>query len=381
MTNNHHGARNFNVDMLRAIAILLVMIVHFPRLRQYLPFLNPWSGVDLFFAISGFVVANSFVPQLDKSLRELKDVSHKSALIARHIKAFFVRRFMRIMPALCFALAFYLVVGLSIGEPNLASLTDVFAEIFAIFTYTANFFAGYRGATTLGWHWSLAAEEQFYFLFPFFVALIPSTKLRVWATIFCIALITFVVRPYGGKWFGDAPAAMYLPQFRNDSLGYGFLVFIAHQQSWFKPLEPIVLTKNNFLRTLAITVLVFTVALAPQMALNFNIAIPIIGCCSALLILLALWSEQALVSFKPIAFVFNWIGLRSYGLYLLHIPIVRLIQHAESQYFNHLLPNSYIAHFLSIVVCLGVIVEICFHLVEKPMMRLGKTWSVNILKS
>ena len=68
MSNVEYVSRNKNIDFLRAVAILLVMVVHFPRLRQFLPLLNPWSGEDLFFAISGFVVATSFVPQVDIAL-------------------------------------------------------------------------------------------------------------------------------------------------------------------------------------------------------------------------------------------------------------------------------------------------------------------------
>jgi peptidoglycan/LPS O-acetylase OafA/YrhL len=286
---------------------------------------------------------------------------------------------MRITPALTFALIFYLTLGSIVGEPNLLDASAITAEVFAIFTYTANFFAGYHGATALGWHWSLAAEEQFYFVFPFFIVLFPRTKTRFWITLSCIALISFLVRPYGGKWFGEAPAAMYLPQFRNDALGYGFLVFIAQQQPWFKALAPRVLIENFFIRSPTIIFLLGIIALAPQMALNFNYAIPIIGCASALALLIAIWAEHPLISFSPISKIFNWVGLRSYGLYLLHIPVVRIVQHVEGKYFSNSGAISYSVHFLAVVICLVVMVEISFQFIEKPMMKLGKNWSNEIL--
>jgi peptidoglycan/LPS O-acetylase OafA/YrhL len=92
--------------------------------------------VDLFFAISGFVVATSFVPQLDLALDKSSDYPEKSVTFVRHTKAFFVRRFMRIMPALVFALLFYISLGLLTDEPTIGSLSGITPELFAIFTYT-----------------------------------------------------------------------------------------------------------------------------------------------------------------------------------------------------------------------------------------------------
>jgi peptidoglycan/LPS O-acetylase OafA/YrhL len=98
MTPNNSTIRNTNIDILRAAAILMVMVVHFPRLRQIFPILNPWSGVDLFFAISGYVVAKSFVPRLDAAISDERGLKEKYSVFALHTKAFFVRRFMRITP-------------------------------------------------------------------------------------------------------------------------------------------------------------------------------------------------------------------------------------------------------------------------------------------
>jgi peptidoglycan/LPS O-acetylase OafA/YrhL len=91
MNVNDLTHRNSNIDILRAFAIALVMIVHFPRLRQLFPFLNPWSGVDLFFCISGFVVAKSFVPQLDAAIEKTEPGPDTTKIVAAHTKAFFVR--------------------------------------------------------------------------------------------------------------------------------------------------------------------------------------------------------------------------------------------------------------------------------------------------
>jgi peptidoglycan/LPS O-acetylase OafA/YrhL len=380
MSTENTQVRNENIDTLRAVAIILVMIVHFPRLRQIIPILNPWSGVDLFFAISGFVVAKSFVPQLDAALNSTTSQTGKSLVAARHIKAFFVRRFMRIMPALIFALTFYLIAGFSVGETNLISASNLGSEIFSIFTYTANFFAAYRSSTVLTWHWSLAAEEQFYFLFPIFILLIKSARNRTVSALGVLGFISFVFRPYGSTWFGDPPAAMYLPQFRNDGLGYGFLVYLLSEQHWFPEVRPRIFTESWALRFLSFGILISIVALAPQLAFSYNFAVPTIGIASAILVTLALWSNTGFIPFKPIKAVLQWIGLRSYGLYLFHIPVVRIVQQIEANFMKEYGVVSYPVHFLILMFCLCGIVEFSFRVIETPLVRRGKKWSKAIIE-
>jgi peptidoglycan/LPS O-acetylase OafA/YrhL len=275
---------------------------------------------------------------------------------------------------------FYLTVGSIVREPNLSDTSAITAEVFAIFTYTANFFAGYRGATALGWHWSLAAEEQFYFLFPFFILLTKNDGQRAKVTLFFIALLTFVVRPFGSNWFGQPTAAMYLPQFRNDALAYGFLAYLMTKQTWFNQINPQIVTANKFLRPLTMTILVGIVALAPQLALSYNVAIPIIGLSSCLLVMLAIWCDKSFVGFQPIQKLLNWIGLRSYGIYLLHIPMVRLIQHIESMYEPMSGKLSYPVHLAITLVSIAGIVEFSYRAIEKPLMKRGTIWSNSILE-
>jgi peptidoglycan/LPS O-acetylase OafA/YrhL len=101
------------IERLRAFAALLVLCVHWPPLQKFLPAMlaDPWSGVDLFFVISGFVVTLSLVRLLPPLEGEHSFVDGFSR--ARPgLKTFYVRRFFRIMPA---ALAVALLVRLMTG--------------------------------------------------------------------------------------------------------------------------------------------------------------------------------------------------------------------------------------------------------------------------
>jgi peptidoglycan/LPS O-acetylase OafA/YrhL len=379
MTSSRTLNRNDNIDLLRAVAILLVMIVHFPRLRQIFPILNPWSGVDLFFAISGYVVAKSFVPKLDLAIVAAESPKGRKDDIFRHFKAFFIRRFVRITPALLLALVFYLVVGLMTDEPTLATASHLKSELISIFTYTANIYAAYQTDTVLTWHWSLAAEEQFYFLFPFFLLLIQRARYRALTILIWLALTTFVIRPFGMAWFGNPPAAMYLPQFRNDAIGYGFLIFLLEQEGWITRFRLAMPHKNQVLNLFITITLVVIIAIIPGLVNTFSWAVPLIGIVSAALVTIALISNANLIGSDSLAKIGKWIGLRSYGLYLFHVPVVRITQHIEAKYLWTHLPASYPIHIVFVFGLLVLLVELSYRFVELPFIDLGRKWSKKII--
>ena len=88
---------NNNIQALRALAILLVIIQHLHRLpipewlmstySQY----SYWTGVDIFFAISGFLMCKSLSSEIQKNGRSIKAFS-----------SFFLKRLFRLTPALVF---------------------------------------------------------------------------------------------------------------------------------------------------------------------------------------------------------------------------------------------------------------------------------------
>src|ERR1700722_17940759 len=101
------------IERLRAVAALLVVCVHWWPLHNLFPQVlqDSWSGVDLFFVISGFVVTLSLV-------RLLPPVEEQSSFLGAFdvarpaIKTFYIRRFFRIMPvALVVALGIRVLTG------------------------------------------------------------------------------------------------------------------------------------------------------------------------------------------------------------------------------------------------------------------------------
>jgi peptidoglycan/LPS O-acetylase OafA/YrhL len=168
------------VDGLRAWAILWVIIFHSVFfLKLYIPDVEMkrwvadqrlkivWEGdfgVDIFFVISGYLIAGSLLREWFK---------HGQIRIRR----FYLRRAMRLLPAYYVGLFLY-AKFLVINREN----------IWANILYINNFLPFLRQA--MGWSWSLAIEEQFYLIFPWWLLLmfrIPS-KLRAWWIAFFMAL-------------------------------------------------------------------------------------------------------------------------------------------------------------------------------------------------
>ena len=124
-----HTARNFNLDTLRGIAILLVVLFHLnvPVFRT-----GGWIGVDLFFVLSGFLIAGLL-------FREWITTG------TLNLPRFYVRRGFKIYPAFYVFLAATLAVNLV--APGISSFPVTVHATLAEATFTQNYFQGIWGQT------------------------------------------------------------------------------------------------------------------------------------------------------------------------------------------------------------------------------------------
>ena len=144
-----------DIQGLRALAVLLVVAFH-----AGLPFSGGFTGVDIFFAISGFVITRTLVNELVE--RGRIDLSR-----------FYLRRMMRLLPALAVMLTFVALAGFLFdpaGAVRISGLTGIFASFFSANFYLYSLPNGYFDVSgqldPLLHTWTLAVEEQFYVLFP-----------------------------------------------------------------------------------------------------------------------------------------------------------------------------------------------------------------------
>lgn len=157
------------LDGLRGLAILFVLCFHFFNYGILSPFFYfGWSGVDLFFTLSGFLITG-----------KLLDTKGQQG----YYKNFIIKRILRIFPLYYGVLfAFSLVASYSV-------LTQWFYKYQIFFwTYTCNYlFLKHGFFQPLGHFWSLAIEEQFYLFWPLVVWLFTHRQL-IAVSLFIIAI-------------------------------------------------------------------------------------------------------------------------------------------------------------------------------------------------
>ena len=167
------------IQRLRAVAALLVLVCHWGPLRRMFPPIlqDPWSGVDLFFVISGFVVTLSLV-------RLLPDLGEEPSFAVAYdrakqaLKAFYARRFFRIMPAALFV-ALMTRVFAGVFPTHFGSTRSWMVEFVAFFGGIYNYMSGFRGDLHLNVYWSLSVEEHFYLLLPVLFLVFRTTNRRL----------------------------------------------------------------------------------------------------------------------------------------------------------------------------------------------------------
>jgi peptidoglycan/LPS O-acetylase OafA/YrhL len=202
-----------DVDGLRAVAILLVVLYH----CRVPGFHNGFVGVDVFFVISGFVITAGLLGEIDRTDRV-------------HVLRFWARRVLRLMPAATLMILVVLLVGQrvysALESPRLTS------DAFAATLYRANFhFAGDGSGyfdqvapSPLLHTWSLAVEEQFYLFWPVLLLVVqrlwPRSRRALLVGVAALTVGSFVVLVSSH----DHQTVFYSPLARAWEFGAGALV-------------------------------------------------------------------------------------------------------------------------------------------------------------
>ena len=145
--------RQPGLDLLRALAILVVVIYHAALFGFKLPGRVDrfgWIGVDLFFVLSGYLIGGQLLAPLVRDR-------------AIDLRRFFARRVLRIIPAYFVILAVYAFLPSWREYPEMSSLWKFVLSMQNI---------GLHGGTAFSHAWSLAAEDQFYLLLPLILILV-----------------------------------------------------------------------------------------------------------------------------------------------------------------------------------------------------------------
>jgi peptidoglycan/LPS O-acetylase OafA/YrhL len=226
------------LDGLRGIAIILVMLHHFTHFEQTTGFDGPigsvlafgWTGVDLFFVLSGFLITGIL---LDTRGSE------------RYFTTFYARRVLRIFPLYYLVLVLTFVVlpkfpavhALLTGQLGVPAAEQVDVPEWPYWTYLTNVAVAERGFTH-GWvdvAWSLAIEEQFYLVWPLAVWLCPPRLLAPLCAVIVVA--EPIARIYARAMDYKVVWIFVLTWYRLDGLAIGALLALAHRRGLLPRLD------------------------------------------------------------------------------------------------------------------------------------------------
>ena len=189
MSGNVHANYRGDVDGLRAVAVVAVILNHF--YAGFMP--SGFLGVDVFFVISGYVITQSLV-------------SMKSGGWVEYLADFYAKRIRRLLPALIFCVAVTVLLFMFLtldpqreifvtGGLSLLGLSNLY-----LLKIASNYFSIDAHLNPFTHTWSLGVEEQFYFIYPALIAFCGLTLVkadRAWSRTFKVlagfSLISFVL--------------------------------------------------------------------------------------------------------------------------------------------------------------------------------------------
>jgi peptidoglycan/LPS O-acetylase OafA/YrhL len=297
-----------DIDGLRALAVLSVIFHHYlvPGFR------GGFVGVDVFFVISGFLIAAHIESEI---------AAGRFSLLA-----FYERRIRRILPALFVMYALFLLLASQVQFPRdfnlqsrLAAYVIPFLANYAFYQNAGNYSGEFAGHIVLLHTWSLAVEEQFYLFFPLLMMAISRFVRRGYPVVLWPMAVASLVLCVVGTYI-DPSAAFYLTPFRAWELLAGALLAVGK----FSP------PRDDRVRAVVALLGLLLIA-GSDLLLSENTPYPgewaLVPCAGAVAILYASCDRSMPVGKLLDNPIMRRIGLWSYSLYLIHWPLLVLAQY------------------------------------------------------
>lgn len=355
-----------DIEVLRGVAVLAVVLHHSignlftwttPGLSRFSAYFSGAFGVDLFFAISGFVIARDLVPRLQAATG--------SDMAFRITVAFWIRRAWRLLPSAWTWLALTLVAvvlfnqsGVFGGfrtnlEATVAGVLQVanlrFAETFGRSEYGASFV-----------YWTLSLEEQFYLILPLLV--LVSRRFLPYVLIAIVVYQLFSTR------------TLMTVVFRTDAIALGVLLALWSMHSTYAIARPVFLSRIKWAGTLAMLGLVLCMGILGSEVLHVvSGRFSWFAVLSLLLVWIASYDMNVLTPARPLKRLMLWIGSRSYAIYLIHIPAFFLAREIWFRLRPGVTPGDemFFPLLLTAGILLVVLCELNFRLIETPLRLRG----------
>ncbi len=346
------------LDGLRALAVALVVGYHLgvPGMGGGL------LGVGVFFTLSGFLITGV-----------LLSTWHRTGRYS--LGRFYLHRARRLLPAVVVLLVVVLLTVLLVDRE---ALPTVGAQALGALLYVSNwqaiasgqsYFERFAGPGPLDHLWSLAVEEQFYLVWPLLLlalAAIPwlSPKVAAWVT------GVLAVGSFGLMWWLASPGLDNTRAYEGtDTRAGGLLVGAALALLMYRPggrprLEGMDRTGIDRWAVLGLTVIaLLSVFTDDHTMFLYRGGLLLLSLATAAVVAVVVQPESrvgAVLGWRP----FTWVGERSYGIYLWHLPVVVFTPKA-------VLEEAPVARAAALVALTVGLAALSWSLVEDPIRRQG----------
>lgn len=376
------------MDGIRGVAILLVVIYHYgwescARATGLLPhaigsaLILGWSGVDLFFVLSGFLIGGILFDHRDSG---------------NYFRTFYVRRVCRILPA------YYLIVGLVFVIPIFlpARAPTWFLTLFqeqtpkipkwGFFLFLQNFYAaktGFISPAFIAITWSLVVEEQFYLLLPFSIRFLFPRK-PIGVLIFLIVLVP-IFRTFLFLFHPDIFIYPLLPC-RADALLLGVLcTCLVRDPRWRHRFE------NNRKTLYFVFVILFFGAICLAVFANrivrgnevfvlnsfemITFGFSWLALFYACFLLIVVTAKDGLMAGMRVPALRHF-GLIAYGTYLIHMPVANTV-HGLFQGTGSVTIRTFSDFAATVLAFLAtwLLAVLSWNFLEKPIIRWGHSFT------
>jgi peptidoglycan/LPS O-acetylase OafA/YrhL len=299
MCETVNNAKNFRYDIngLRAIAIIGVLLFHY----KISYFRGGFSGVDIFFVISGYLMSRIIINGINRN--------------SFSILEFYGKRLKRIVPALltlifvltiiCFFCFF--PVDYKTSERNAAASIAFLSNI--LYWKTTNYFFDAADGNTLLHTWSLSVEWQFYLLYPFLLLGLNKLFKGKMQYMLCFICFTFLLFIGGIVWTKYNPtASFYFLPSRAWEMLFGGIAFLSEDL-----IKEFKYRKYLAIAGYALILLSITLLKSTSWPNIYTLA-PVIA---TFMVIIANRNDFKLLQTKVVQFI----GKISYSLYLWHWPV------------------------------------------------------------
>ncbi|MED4750872.1 acyltransferase family protein [Brevibacillus choshinensis] len=354
------------IDGLRAFAVLAVILYHLNY--NWAP--GGLLGVGIFFVLSGYLITDLLIAQWSKHERlDMKD--------------FWLRRARRLLPALLILLVL-VVAWVMLFKP--AHLPSMKGDVPAAILYVSNwwlifqdvsYFEKFGPASPFGHLWSLAVEEQFYLFWPLLLAIgLRFVKRR--GPLVCMTLAAAAFSAISMAWMyepGLDPSRVY---YGTDTRVFALLIGAALAMVWpSRKLSANISRSARLSLDLAgvagLSILLFAIWKTNQYDdFLYRGGLVLLSVVSAVVVATLAHPASRLARWmgcKPL----KWLGVRSYGIYLWHYPVIVLTNPVGAEQADAFsIPRA----ILQVTACI-VLAALSWKYIEEPIRHgaLGRIWS------